>query len=977
MKAWRAVWPGCVWAAAVLPSCTSADADPPVSVDDEAAPVPPAYVYPATVDGLIALGDSLYDLGEFGHARDAFLRLVPLARESGDPRAEAQGLMRASHAENRLGNYDSALRLGQESLDLRLTHGISDRLAASYNALGMFAYYVNRFEQAELHLSEAMRWARETGDRRAEVVARGNLAMVQMEVGRFKDAREGYQGQIDFMRESAGDEVALGNALTNLGELETRLGDPQVAVATYHEALAAYRTAGSAYSESYARGHLAIAYAALGEHDRAFATLDTALAQVRAAGMRQEEASNLEAMAEQHREAGDFRRALDLYRLAKEINEELGLTLETGQDLRGEAEIHLALRAPEQALPLAEEALRLHRQVEADPEVLQDHLVLAEVNSSLERSPGVIRHLDEADLLAQRLSVRSSRVAVALTRARLAARAGDPNAVLEALAPIWDDLPRGGYAQEWEAHLLAASAYAHVPSPDMALASGWRALETVERVKGSYGATALGASFGHDKRAVYDQMVEMLIRFGHSEDAFRVSDLARARLVARSESPSTASTSSGTSAVTRALAEIDRLVESIEMLEGSARPEARSAADLDELDRLYSLLRDRRNDFEGLVARRGGGNEVNETASELGIGVQDVQRSLAEGEALVAFFVPDSGSVRAFALTGSTFRLVETRLDAQGLPSRLRVARERIARADPGAAQSTLRGLHEALVGPLVSAGSLDGVRRLVVIPHGALTYLPFAALRDPATGRFLIEDYELGVFPSVHAFTALGTRGSPTDGSALTVFAPVPDDLPATRAEALAVSQKVPGARVVVGSEATEAAVRRALADGAPIHLATHGIMNTSNPLFSRVVLARGGDDSEDDGRLETHELLELSSSSPLVFLSACETGVGRSWSTRFDQGADYATLTTGFLGAGVGNVIATLWPVDDDGSAVFAERFYAALGASSPSTALVAAQRAMIADEQFAAPYYWAGYQHLGSGRPVAMAQDSPGPP
>ena len=43
-------------------------------------------------------------------------------------------------------------------------------------------------------------------------------------------AREGYDGQIDFMRELPGEEKALGNALTNLGELETRLGNPQVAV---------------------------------------------------------------------------------------------------------------------------------------------------------------------------------------------------------------------------------------------------------------------------------------------------------------------------------------------------------------------------------------------------------------------------------------------------------------------------------------------------------------------------------------------------------------------------------------------------------------------------------------------------------------------------------------------------------------------------------------------------------------------------
>jgi len=165
------------------------------------------------------------------------------------------------------------------------------------------------------------------------------------------------------------------------------------------------------------------------------------------------------------------------------------------------------------------------------------------------------------------------------------------------------------------------------------------------------------------------------------------------------------------------------------------------------------------------------------------------------------------------------------------------------------------------------------------------------------------------------------------------------------------------------VGSRASERAVRRALENAGLVHLATHGILNVQNPMFSRLELARNnGGDPNDDGRLEVHELLSLAIQARLVFLSGCETGVGAAHSTAFVQGEDYTTLAQAFLHAGAGSVIATLWPVEDAGAAVFAGLFYGHLTGSSPALALAEAQREMLAQELYSAPYYWATYQLAG---------------
>jgi CHAT domain-containing protein len=163
-----------------------------------------------------------------------------------------------------------------------------------------------------------------------------------------------------------------------------------------------------------------------------------------------------------------------------------------------------------------------------------------------------------------------------------------------------------------------------------------------------------------------------------------------------------------------------------------------------------------------------------------------------------------------------------------------------------------------------------------------------------------------------------------------------------------------------MLGSEATEARVRRAFADAGTVHLATHGVMNARNPMFSRIELATGENGTgSDDGRLEVHEVLTLRTRSPLVFLSGCETGLGAAWSTGFAEGEDYATLDRAFLSAGVSAVIATLWRIEDEGAAAFASHFYKELEAASPAEALARAQRRMLGDRRYEAPFYWAAYR------------------
>ena len=142
--------------------------------------------------------------------------------------------------------------------------------------------------------------------------------------------------------------------------------------------------------------------------------------------------------------------------------------------------------------------------------------------------------------------------------------------------------------------------------------------------------------------------------------------------------------------------------------------------------------------------------------------------------------------------------------------------------------------------------------------------------------------------------------------------------------------------------------------------HLATHGIFNKRNPLFSGVELEA---DETEDGRLEVHELVGLRLNADLVTLSACETALGSGYFVDVPVGDDFVGLTRAFLFAGSPSVLATLWEVDDRSTVRLMRGFYEGLRQADKATALAAAQRAALkGGRPHAHPYFWAPFVLVG---------------
>jgi CHAT domain-containing protein len=143
-------------------------------------------------------------------------------------------------------------------------------------------------------------------------------------------------------------------------------------------------------------------------------------------------------------------------------------------------------------------------------------------------------------------------------------------------------------------------------------------------------------------------------------------------------------------------------------------------------------------------------------------------------------------------------------------------------------------------------------------------------------------------------------------------------------------------------------------------VHIASNGILNKHNPLFSFVELSA---DDENDGRLEVHEVFGLDLNARVVVLSACQTALGSGTRADVPEGDDWVGLARAFLFAGASNVVATLWPVEDRATAQLVERFHVAYASGvSPAAALARAQRAALHDTRTDHPFFWSAFVAVG---------------
>jgi CHAT domain-containing protein len=361
--------------------------------------------------------------------------------------------------------------------------------------------------------------------------------------------------------------------------------------------------------------------------------------------------------------------------------------------------------------------------------------------------------------------------------------------------------------------------------------------------------------------------------------------------------------------------------------------------------------------------------------------VRDVLSELHEATGArpaVVYFLPSENTTTFLVITKDGAFAIHGGLGEQPLNERVKALRDAIAQRSASYRQDAEQ-LYKALITPIEPQLKTAQVDMVMLYLTDVLRYLPFAALYDAADHKHLVEKYSLSLYTAA-------AQGSLKDHPTLTWsaaalglsksqpgFNPLPSvvqELKGIVRDAKTQSSRgiMTGSRYLDETFTRRQFMRLLGGDGhyPVLHVATHFNLAPGNDADSFLVMGNG--ETLTLHEIRTDQGIKLRGYD-LVTLSACETAVGGG-----SRGVEVEGLGVTIQNKGAKSVLATLWKVQDAGTARFMEEFYRARGEERKVTKAEALRQAQLSLLQgrvktdnpkidLSHPYYWAPFVLMGN--------------
>ena len=865
-------------------------------------------------------------------------------------------------------------------------------------------------------------------DRDGQVDVLNTIAQLYISLGEVQRAQECFSRALP-LAQSLTDRFWEAIIHSGLGRIHQLLGDPYDALVDYNRALEIERARGDKLKEASAFGSIGTVYFSMGEFPRALDYYMESLAMKRAEGRRATVSSisyritetvALHNIGETYAMLGEYTEALEyltqVLAICREVNYPRGVV--SALNIIGS--IHASSGDPGKALEYLEEARTLGRKIEAQIEQAGTLLPMGAVYSDLGEQQRALEVLGQGLSICRLLGIRAEEAtalnALGLVYTRLGEREKALDYYTQALL-----LSRTIGSRSDEAEALYGLARAHRDSGNLIEANAKidAALSIIESVRSAVAGQQLRTSWMASKRSYYEAQVDILMRrhekqpsAGYDAMALAASERSRARSLLESLIEARAEIREG---VDRALLEQGRVLQQ-ELNAKAARMTQllsgrHSQEEADSVRKEVDALVMRYQEVQAQV--RATSPRYAALTQPTPLSLKEIQQQVLDSETLMLEYALGEERSYLWAITDrsiASFELPkrgEVEAAARRVYELMLVSHRRQHKRESELAAAELSRM---LLWPV--ADRLER-KRLLIVAHGALEYVPFGSLPEPASRRAeeqesrsnplsftpLIANHEIVNLPSASVLDVLrrersGRRGAENLVAAISdpVFQrddprvksetkirepvrsnPMPglvrsagdtgsgsfERLYFTRREAEAIIE-LAGARQSLKAldfDASRDTVERGRLDQYRIvHFATHGLLNSRHPELSGVVLSLVDKQGRpQDGFLRVHDIYNLKLNADLVVLSACRTALGKEIKSEGLVG-----LTRGFMYAGASRVVASLWDVRDEATAELMKRFYRGIlkEGMRPTAALRAAQVSMSKEPNWQAPYYWAGF-------------------
>lgn len=529
----------------------------------------------------------------------------------------------------------------------------------------------------------------------------------------------------------------------------------------------------------------------------------------------------------------------------------------------------------------------------------------------------------------------------------------------------------------WRLEALRGELAARRGDDALALSHLGRAVDAIEKLRRRLDSPALLTHYLRDKSDPYRDAAFAAARSGAVREAWRYAELLRARVLSelRAKGAGAAASVYGDPRVAsarRAVAQTESLAragDGAQHDELTARVHAAEA----ELDR---ALLEAELAAPSALRLSGAGTspfDVDATRAQLASNGLDV---------LIEFLVGERETL-ALVLTSERSFVERLPIGSDAIAERVERIRAPIEAvregtldlANLGFDTRAARELYDALLRPFESQLGA----RVALVPDGALASLPFELLvTGGASGpvdpnhpfahlrglHFVAHERALVYLPAARTIQPGSSARHDDDSSAthdaprgtLICLAPQTRGLTSVPAEVSGLmgsaAQLFQPARLLQAPSAAD--VRREAGSARFLHFAAHGVLVADNPASSHLRFGSNGEE-----RLEAWEIELLPLRAQLAVLSACHSGEGRVWS-----GEGLFGLTRSFLAAGVHEVVASAWAVEDGAVGEWMRVFYSELGRGERTAdASRAARLAVFASDDprgfaRAHPYFWAAW-------------------
>ncbi len=535
-----------------------------------------------------------------------------------------------------------------------------------------------------------------------------------------------------------------------------------------------------------------------------------------------------------------------------------------------------------------------------------------------------------------------------------------------------------------------------------ALESFHRAIEIIEPLRGAVAADEFKASFLRDKIEVYEDAISACLDEGGKhflEEAFRLVESSKSRALAdllsrylRDAKPGNVKPSSREK---EAREKLFKLLENLNWYSAQTNLENEKGGQrrVKVLERYDREIEKCERQIAQLFRRMdAAGSPLAELRQMQPIPSADLREVLEGDENLIEYFTTGD-EVSAFIASRDEIKLVRGIASKREVEKMMSALNFQLEKFNYGAqfADEHFEQLNHAINQHLIEIyrqvfavlePQLD-CQKLIIIPHGALHYVPFHALLDRR--GYLIDRFEISYAPSATVLRLCRMRGrqmnkdSPNkrNGNGLpnqqtsngfsragassaianlqlykgevVAFGVADRETPNIEAEIHTLKRMFPEAITLLGKDATRSNLMKFAPDARFLHLASHSYFRRDNPMFSFLQLA--------DSPLHFYNLLDLKLKAEMVTLSACHTGMNMVF-----PGDELHGLMRGFLYAGTPSLVASLWAANDISTAQFMGEMYSRISKGDTKRAAIRAAQLAIKDA-YGHPYYWAPFVLMGN--------------